>query len=99
MTYDLWCGGEGGSSGGAWLGSGDASKGVLRGGALPASLPLPRGAASGLKGEEAAEGGMQECLLKGYTRTCDLVPLLRLLLPKVDEQRHSYGLKEHSLAL
>ena len=51
-----------------------------------------------MKGEEAAEGGMQECLLKGYTRTCDLVPLLRLLLPKVDEQRHSYGLKEHSLA-
>jgi len=39
-----------------------------------------------------------EHFLKRFDSTCDLFPLLRLLLPGVDHERGAYGLKESNLA-
>lgn len=39
-----------------------------------------------------------EHFLKRFDGTCDLFPLLRLLLPGVDHERGAYGLKESNLA-
>lgn len=39
-----------------------------------------------------------EGLLRKFDQSCDLFPLLRLLLPMVDHDRSTYGLKETALA-
>merc|ERR1719359_1477378 len=42
--------------------------------------------------------GVLEKYIKRFDVTCDLHPLLRLLLPGIDHERGAYGLKESNLA-